>query len=690
MLAVSPSKRAGNSRARPYTPTVDTTLQDPLVGRELDGRYLVRSRIARGGMATVYLALDTRLDREVALKVMHAHLADDAQFTARFIREARAAARLSHPNVVQVFDQGSEGELLYLAMEHLRGRTLREVLTERRVLTAREALTVLDPLLDGLAAAHGLGIVHRDVKPENVILTDDGRVKVADFGLARATTNSTSTTGVLLGTVGYLAPELVVRGVADARSDVYAAGIMLFEMLTGRLPFAGGVAIQVAYQHVNDQVPAPSTLAPEIDPQLDELVETATARDADDRPADAGELLTLVRDVHSRLAPAQLDARPAPPPGVAAPTANATEVFAQPISHQQTRALPDLRADLASLRPRRVPRTDLIMPPGVRSDDGRPADAHPADAHPADTDDAALATLLRRRRTVGLSALVAVLVLALGLAGTAWYYAIGPGAYTPTPDVAGLTVAQAHEKLHLQGLRSTESSVFDDAATTGIVVSTKPDRGKPVRKDGAVELRVSRGPEFVKVPPVVGRTESDAREALDAAHLGVGATKQTFDDKPEGQVVAVDPAVGQRTRNGTAVTLTVSKGPEPVEVPSVVKRAKAEAESALRAVRLKAAYGEPVFDDTVPAGYVVSQTPTDGTLLPGKKVTLVLSKGPELVPVPDVVAQQFGQAKATLEAQGFQVRRVNVLGGLFGTVRAQLPGPGAMAPKGSTIMLTVV
>lgn len=677
---MSSSQHTGNDQGRPYTPTVDTTLQDPLVGRELDGRYLVRSRIARGGMATVYLALDTRLDRDVALKIMHAHLADDAQFTARFVREARAAARLSHPNVVQVFDQGAEGDVLYLAMEHLKGRTLREVLSERRVLTAREALTVIEPLLDALAVAHRLGIMHRDVKPENVILTDDGRVKVADFGLARAATTSASTTGVLLGTVGYLSPELVARGVADARSDVYAAGIMLFEMFTGRLPFVGGVPIQVAYQHVNDQVPAPSTLAPEIDPQLDELVGRATARDPDDRPADAGELLTLVREVHARLTPAQLDARPAPPAGVRAPGGAATEVFVQPVAHQQTRALPDLTGDLAALVPRRVPQADLIMPPG-------PVDA---DAPADDAEAAALATLLRRRRMVGVSALLTVLVLALGLAGTAWYFAMGPGAYLPTPDVAGYTVTDAREKLKAQGLRSTETAIFDDTAGAGIVVSTTPIRGERVRKDGAVELRVSRGPEFVKVPPVLGRPEGDARDALDAAHLGVAAIVQQFSDKPKGEVVAVDPDVGRQARNGTAVRLTVSKGPEPVTVPHVVKRSKAQAEATLRAVRLHVAYGQPVFDDTIPEGSVVSQTPADGTLLPRQKVTLVLSKGPELVPVPGVVARQFDAAKATLEAQGFTVRRVNILGGVFGTVRAQLPGAGAMAPKGSTIVLTVV
>ncbi|MFP5345811.1 MAG: protein kinase domain-containing protein, partial [Actinomycetes bacterium] len=231
---------------------MDTTLSDPLVGRVLDGRYTVESRIARGGMATVYLATDNRLDRDVALKVMHPHLADDEQFVARFHREAKSAARMSHPSIVAVYDQGTDDGAVYLAMELVPGRTLRDLLDERAPLPPGEALDLLAPVLDALAAAHRAGIVHRDVKPENVLLTEDGGVKVADFGLARAASSAHTgtSTGMLIGTVAYLSPELVLRGIADARTDVYAAGIMLFEMLTGRRPYVGEVPIQVAYQHV--------------------------------------------------------------------------------------------------------------------------------------------------------------------------------------------------------------------------------------------------------------------------------------------------------------------------------------------------------------------------------------------------------------------------------------------------------
>src|SRR5918911_991983 len=258
---------------------------DPLIGRLVDGRYAVEARIARGGMATVYLALDRRLEREVALKVMHPHLADDPQFTARFIREARAAARLPHPGVVAVFDQGEDRGLLYLAMEHLVGRTLREVLGELGVLTPGEALDVVEPALEALAAAHTAGIVHRDVKPENVILTDDGRVKVADFGLARAASALTSTSGVLMGTAAYMAPELIADGVADTRSDVYAVGVLLFEMVTGRQPFSGAAPPRGAYRHGREGVPPPSSVVPRLPGPLDVLVTTATARDPDRRPA---------------------------------------------------------------------------------------------------------------------------------------------------------------------------------------------------------------------------------------------------------------------------------------------------------------------------------------------------------------------------------------------------------------------
>jgi eukaryotic-like serine/threonine-protein kinase len=386
--------------------------QDPLVGRIVDGRYAVTARIARGGMATVYLALDRRLDREVALKVMHGHLADDPQFTARFIREARSAARLSHPGVVAVFDQGEDEGLLYLAMEYLRGRTLREVLGELGVLTPGEALDVLEPALEALAAAHAAGIVHRDVKPENVILTDDGRVKVADFGLARAASALTSTSGVLMGTAAYMAPELIADGVADARSDVYAVGVLLFEMVTGRQPFSGDVPLRVAYRHVHEDVPPPSAVVPRLPEPLDVLVTAATARNPDGRPANAGALLSLERSARARIPAAAMAARPSPPrPSASTPHPSGAVTATQMLTaFEPTRPLP---------APARRPRQ------GVPARQVRAAPHEDDETDPLGPDIDDLAVWSRRRRQRGVVALVALVGGAAALA--AWAWSLGSG-----------------------------------------------------------------------------------------------------------------------------------------------------------------------------------------------------------------------------------------------------------------------
>src|SRR5215831_3183839 len=282
---------------------MDDTLADPLTGRMLDGRYAVTARVAHGGMATVYQATDTRLDREVALKVMHAELARDEEFVRRFTGEAKSVARLSHQNVVAVFDQGADGPFLYLAMEYVPGRTLKELLRDSGRFPPATALEIMAGVLDGLAAAHASGIVHRDVKPENVLVTADGRIKVADFGLARALSAAGHTrAGLLIGTVAYVPPEQVTGGTTGPRGDVYSAGVMLFELLTGRQPFTGDTPLSIAYQHVNSGVPAPSTVAPGIPAAVDQLVLAATSRDPAHRPADAGEFLRAVRRVRGGLA----------------------------------------------------------------------------------------------------------------------------------------------------------------------------------------------------------------------------------------------------------------------------------------------------------------------------------------------------------------------------------------------------
>jgi len=683
---------------------VDTAGQDQLVGRTLDGRYLVESRIARGGMATVYLAVDTRLEREVALKVMHPHLADDDSFVARFVREARSAARLSHPNVVQVFDQGADGDLLYLAMEHLPGRTLRGALTERGVLTPREALTVTESVLDALSAAHRAGIVHRDVKPENVILTDEGRVKVADFGLARAFTGGGTTTGALIGTVAYLSPELVSRGIADARSDVYAAGIMLFEMLTGRQPFVGDVPMQVAYQHVHEDVPPPSSLVPALPQILDDLVLHAVARDPDLRPADAGEWLTEVRQVRRSLSPELLDARPALPRPVSAPSGaapwatsapsggsptlhhRATEVVASgaragaagqgPGGYQPTQTLPELNG-LRQLRDRGN------REPGA--DGGGPDDR---------VDFAELDELARRRRRRGWWLAGIILLLAAALGTAAWWAVKGPGSQAEVPRLIGLSVPEANTRLAAVQLNGdAQPPEYSETVPKDQIDRTDPDAGQSQVKGGSVKYWVSLGTAVRTVPQVVGKTLPDAKAALAKANLAIGDTTQTVqsDTVPKGSVVTSQPAPGATVKANDPVALVVSSGPPPVDVPNVVNQDQQAAVDALAALGLKADTGQQEFSDQVPEGAVISQDPPEGKQLgKGQTVQLVISKGPELVQVPNVISLQFNKARSQLAALGFQVSRTDLAGGFFGTVRFQLPLPGQMVAKGSTVRLTVV
>ncbi|MGO1182191.1 MAG: protein kinase domain-containing protein [Micrococcaceae bacterium] len=290
---------------------MSTTSQDQLIGTLVDDRYRVAERLARGGMSTVYRALDTRLERDVAMKVLYPHLAEDPSLVDKFEREAKTAAALNHPHVVNVYDQGiqsgPDGRLAYLVMEYVPGVTLRSVLGKHRALTPHLTLVYLLALVDGLAAAHRAGLVHRDMKPENVLVSREGDIKVADFGLARAATNHTGTGAALMGTVAYVSPELASGGRADMRSDVYAVGIMMFEMLTGRQPFTGQSAVQIAFKHVNSRVPAPSTLAPGLAESLDDVVLWCTHPDPDQRPSDAQELLDQLVVIRERLTDAQLD-----------------------------------------------------------------------------------------------------------------------------------------------------------------------------------------------------------------------------------------------------------------------------------------------------------------------------------------------------------------------------------------------
>ncbi|HUR14137.1 MAG TPA: Stk1 family PASTA domain-containing Ser/Thr kinase [Mycobacteriales bacterium] len=602
----------------------------PLTGRLLDDRYRLDRVLARGGMATVYVATDTRLDREVAVKVMHRALADDPDFVARFAREARAAARVQSPEVVLVHDQGTDREtgLAYLVMEHVRGVNLRQLLQERGALPPARAVAVIEPVLRALAAAHAAGLVHRDIKPENVLLADDGRVKVADFGLARAieTSNLTQTTGLLIGTVAYLAPEQVETGTADARSDVYATGVLLWELLVGSPPYEGEKPLSVAYRHVHEDVPPPSSAVAGIPPSLDELVILATRRDPAARPVDAGaflaELLALKGDLP-----------------------------AAPVTEQTTLVVPRRAAASAS---------------ASGSVDERPK---------------------RRRR--GRRGLVLVLVLALLALGGGFY--LGSYRYTKAPSVLSLTLEKATDALEAEGLdvRHGEDSYSEDVAR-GLVLRQDPGPGGRVRKGGAVTVHLSLGPDRRAVPRVAGKDAAAARGELVAIGLEVADKNRTVFSQtvPKGRVVATDPAAGQKLKPGTVVTLIVSKGKQPVEVPNVTGKKQDQAVAQLKALGFVVDV-QPVFSDSVPVGVVVDQTPSSGTADKGSTVLLHVSKGPDIVTVPDVRGETRAEGRRTLEAAGLVVDERVVVQGGPGKVLQTDPKPGRRVKRGTTVVMYV-
>ncbi|MER5981855.1 Stk1 family PASTA domain-containing Ser/Thr kinase [Streptomyces sp. NPDC001787] len=635
---------------------MDTTLQDPLVGQLLDGRYRVEARIAVGGMATVYRAVDTRLDRVLALKVMHPALATDVSFVERFIREAKSVARLAHPNVVAVFDQGAQGAYVYLAMEYVAGCTLRDVLRERGALQPRAALDILEPVLAALGAAHRAGFVHRDMKPENVLIGDDGRVKVADFGLVRAVGTVTDSTGSLLGTVSYLAPEQIEHGTADTRADVYACGVVLYEMLTGGKPHTGETAAQVIYQHLNEDVPAPSAVVPGLPVALDSLVASATARNAGIRPHDAVVLLAEAREARAGLTDEELDAVP--------PQALTTD-------H-------DGGEDRTSVIPRVLPvdqgtdhRTSrLEMPPA-----GPPG--------PART---------RRRGPFGgprrgLYAALTALVLVLGIGTGVWY--INSGQFTRVPSLLGQTQKTAEQRLSDAGLDLGDvDRAYSDTVDRGAVISSDPASGERIRGNGSVGLVLSRGPEIVEVPDAEGLSLGDARRELKKAGLVPGmVTREFSEDVVRGDVIRTDPEAGTERHSDSAVALVVSKG-SPVDVPDVTGLSVVDATAALDEEGLKAEVLPDRVNSPEVAGDIAHQTPGEGAeAAEGDTVQLTVSKGPRMLDVPDVTGKDVDEARSTLEDAGFEVEVDRPFLSFSDTVASQSVDGGEQAAEGSTITI---
>lgn len=640
-------------------------------------------------MSTVYLATDHRLNRNVALKVLHPHLAVDENFVARLQREAQAAAQLSHPHVVSIFDQAYNGQLAYLVMEYVPGHTLRDELNARGTLTPREALRYLDAVVEGLGAAHAAGLVHRDVKPENVLLSTDGRIKIGDFGLARAVTTTTNT-ATLIGTVAYLSPELVNGESADARSDIYSVGIMLYELLTGQQPFRGDMPIHVALQHVRGSVPAPSDVLPGLSADLDELVRCCTEMRPEDRPADGYALLEDLRHMRATMDAADLDFTPADArvgPGAAGGrtvgadtgattvlpahteafgtkalgTAGAggaalgagarpwtgsqpTEAFAAPaFGHAAGRGLDQsatMALDQALQHTTVMPAGNRFYVPGDSLPEPMPGEQEPQGprgreakrearaAEKAQAKSAARPAKTLRKgnpRRRGLIWLAIVLVLAVLGASAGWFFGMGPGALATVPNLSNKTVAQAQELLSREGFSSRVRDVFDENTLQGLVVTTEPGPATEQRRFQPVTLLVSKGPVLYPIPTVAGGTLDAAKAALSEARMALGTVTEKY-------------------------------------------------------------------DETAPAGTVLSQDPVPGTEKRSTTpVDLVVSKGPTPIPVPAVVGQTKDAAAKALADAGLSAAfaaEVFDKTAPAGTVVAQDPANGALT-KGGKVTLTV-
>jgi eukaryotic-like serine/threonine-protein kinase len=678
---------------------MDDTLAHSLAGRLLDGRYAVTARIAHGGMATVYLAMDTRLDREVALKVMHAELARDDDFVRRFIGEAKSVARLSHQNVVAVYDQGADGPFLYLAMEYVPGRTLKEMLSGSGRLPPAVALEIMTGVLDGLAAAHASGIVHRDVKPENVLLTSDGRIKVADFGLARALTAAGHTrTGLLIGTVAYVPPEQVTGDSAGPRGDVYSAGVMLFEMITGRVPFTGDTPLSVAYQHVNTDVPAPSTLAPGIPAAVDQLVLAATSRDPARRPADAGEFLRAVRLVRAELYD------PSGLTGVIgagvqglgeAPWLDLDTPAATNGWWAHTGALPAANAN--GTGPSEVHRTGTGTGTGPISTGQFGTGQFGAGQFGAGArDDVSSHTLVVHREDAGrylsgrepflqrwlfsprLLIIGLILVLGVGLGVGGWW--LTTGRYAQVPGVAGDSVATATAALTADGfIVGKDTQVHSNIVRKGAVLGTSP-AGR-VSKGTHLALLVSSGPFTSVVPNVQNDSVAAAQAALQRLHLA-STTQKVGSNSPVGTVTGTNPVAGTSWPQTKPVVIQVSSGPPlPNFVGENVQTAQQWAQQ--HGVTLNQ---QQDSNSQQAAGIVTGQQPAAGaTFTQGETVTVNVSTGPQLVNVPDPIGMSTQQATQLLQQAGFQVKVNNY--GPFGKVFDF--SPVGQAARGSTITLDV-
>jgi len=600
-----------------------------LLGQLVAGRYLIKAFVASGGMASVYRAQDQILEREVALKVIHPHLATDRSFIEKFRREAKMAASLSHPNLVNVFDQGTDNDITFLVMEFVPGINLRDALNDFGALSPDRVLEILEPLTAGLAAAHTAGVLHRDLKPENVFLSDNGTVKLGDFGLAREISSHTQT-GSIVGTAAYLSPELVLRGQADARSDIYSLGVMAFEMLTGKQPYSGDQAVQIAYQHANSNIPAPSSLNPKVPELLDEIVLWATAKNSNARPASAKELLPVISraksDIKRGLTTTFEDF------GV---IRNNTEMFVAPAG--ATEVIGEYQIDQPS-----------------QINDG-------------------FVKLKKANRRSGRWVVILTLLAIFASSGAGWWFASGPGGLAIVPELEGRSLEVAVSALEPMGFTVIEQEEHDAQVPVGLVIRTEPTAGTRVFKQSEVTVFISLGPKQVLVPESLGLDLEQATELLESTGLIAGSVSSFYALAEAGQVLEFSKPTGTSLDEGSVVDLRVSLGP----LPDVIAEDFSQATQTLEALGLTVTSLE-VFNDDVPAGRVVSITASSDPLPESGSVTLNVSKGPEFMTLPNVVGETVAAAKNELESLGFTVLvDTDQLSSRFGVVKVTRQNPAA-------------
>ena len=631
--------------------------------RVLSGRYRIIRPLASGGMAKVYLAEDLRLQRQVALKVIHPHLAEDDSFISKFRQEAIMAARLNHPNLVNIFDQGSDGSTTYLVMEYVPGRTLRDVLQEFGALPAIRALEIIEAVLGGLAAAHSGGILHRDIKPENVLLADDGRIKLSDFGLARPISANTETESVI-GTAAYLSPELVTRGATDARSDVYAIGILLFELVTGRQPFTGEHAAHIAAQHASSSVAAPSSLNSSVPELVDELVSYCTEREPNNRPNDAGVLLGLVRRAKLELR----NQRPGSSTDATvriSPTVSPSPIPVSPLSTAATSVIEPGESSNATEVISNS--TQVIGSPTQTSDVENPLERFQA-----------------RRQFLKWS-LTTFLVIVLG-AGAGWWFGAGPGALRAIPVLESRQVLEATNALQKLGFDVSVNQEFSSSVTQGLVTRTEPGAGSLAAPAAKIKLFVSLGPELKVVPKLSGLDVATATEKLLSAGFTFGGAEAWFNSAAVGNVYDYLGSDGKKQPAGSAITLKISLGP----LPAVANIPQDAATALLSAAGLKVGSVATEYSESVSAGNVINLIPQSQPIGKNGTVDLVVSKGSQKVVMPKVVGETIAAAQSLLQAIGLRVViDTNKLQSQYGIAKVKKVSvaPGVTLRRGDSVTI---